>query len=216
MKVDMHTHSIYSPDGKVPVKEMLKIARRKGLGAIAITDHNEIKGALEARKLGVVEIIRGIEISTQDGHVLAYGLDCRIPRDMGIEETVERIHECGGIAVAAHPYRFWSGIGEGNARKFNFDALEAFNGRCKEKSNVRARNLVGELAKPFTAGSDAHFPDEIGKAGIIVDAEKEEDVIEEILKKRVEIFGNPRNMAETIKYVRKAVSEWIGRGFKRI
>ncbi len=216
MRVDMHTHSIYSPDGKVPIKDMLKIAKKVGLGAIAITDHNEIKGALKAKKLGILEVIRGIEVSTEKGHVLAYGIDYKIPRDLSIKETIEMIHDLGGIAIAAHPYRFWSGIGEDNAKNHNFDGIEAFNGRCKESSNKKARKLANMLNKPFTAGSDAHFADEIGKAGIIVEAEKEEDIIEEILKKNIEIFGSSRNLSETVRYVKKAVGEWIQRGFKKI
>ncbi len=216
MRVDMHTHSIYSPDGKVPIKDMLKIAKKVGLGAIAITDHNEIEGALKAKKLGILEVIRGIEVSTEKGHVLAYGIDYKIPRDLSIKETIEMIHDLGGIAIAAHPYRFWSGIGEDNAKNHNFDGIEAFNGRCKESSNKKARKLANMLNKPFTAGSDAHFADEIGKAGIIVEAEKEEDIIEEILKKNIEIFGSSRNLSETVRYVKKAVGEWIQRGFKKI
>ncbi len=216
MRVDMHMHSIYSADGEVPVKDILKRAKKIGLGAIAITDHNEIKGALEARKLGIIPVIRGIEISSTSGHILAYGVDCKIPRDLSIEETIEKVHDCGGIAVAAHPYRYWSGIGEKNARSYKFDAIEAFNGRCKESSNIKARRLVEEINKPFTAGSDAHFIEEIGKAGIIVDGEGEEEIIEEILNGRVGIFGKSRSTAETLKYVRKAVGDWIGRGFKRI
>ena len=216
MRVDMHIHSIYSPDGKVSVKDILKIAKKLGLGAVAITDHNEIKGALEARKLGVLPVIRGIEISSKEGHILAYGVDCKIPRDLSILETIEKIHDCGGIAVAAHPYRYWSGIGEKNTKNYKFDAIEIFNGRCKEKSNHRAKNLCKQLKKPYTAGSDAHFADEIGKAGIIVDGENEDDIIDAVLKYKVEIFGRSRNASETMRYVKKAVSEWIDRGFKRI
>jgi len=216
MKVDMHVHSIYSPDGRVPVKDILKYARKIGLGAVAITDHNEIKGALEARKLDIIPVIRGIEISSSEGHILAYGLDCKIPRDLGIQETIEKIHECGGIAVAAHPYRYWSGIGEKNVKRYTFDAIEIYNGRCKERSNKKSKELSKTLGKPGTAGSDAHFIDEIGKAGIIVDAENEDEILDAILKYRVRVFGRSRNTLETMRYVKKAVSEWIGRGFKRI
>jgi len=216
MKVDMHTHSIYSSDGTMPLKYMLKQAKKIGLGAIAITDHNEIKGALEAKKLRILEVVRGIEVSTSQGHVLAYGLDCKVPRDLSIEETIEKIHDCGGIAVAAHPYRFWSGIGERNTKNHNFDGIEVFNARCKESSNRKAKKLVQILNKPFTAGSDAHFPDNLGKAGIIVEAETEEDILEEILKKNVKVFGNSRGAKDTLRYVKRAVSQWAFRGFKRI
>ncbi|MCD6275554.1 MAG: PHP domain-containing protein [Thermoplasmata archaeon] len=216
MRVDMHIHSIYSSDGTMEIKEILKLAKKIGLGAIAITDHNEIKGALKAREMKILPVIRGIEVSSSEGHILAYGVDCKIPRDLGIPETIERIRECGGIAVAAHPYRYWSGLGEGNVKKFQFDAIEVFNGRCKQSSNKRAKKLCEELNKPFTAGSDAHFPDEIGRAGLIVESENEEEILDMIMKKKVSVFGTSRGKLATLRYVKKAVSGWVMRGFKRI
>ena len=217
MKIDMHVHSSYSPDGRVDVKDILKIARKKGLGSVAITDHNEIKGALNAKKLGIIPVIVGIEVSTARGHVLAYEIDCMIPRGLSVGETIDKIHDCGGFAVAAHPYRFWSGIGEKEVVKNSdkFDAVEIFNGRCKLSSNKKANKLALKLNKGFTAGSDAHFDYEIGKAGIIADCELDE-LRSCILKRRVNIFGKPRNTRETIIYVKKSVNEWIARGFKRI
>ncbi len=218
MKADMHIHSIYSPDGRMEIRHILKLARKKGLGAIAITDHNEIKGALFAEKLKIMPVIKGIEISTASGHVLAYGVEELIPRGLSIEETIEKIKDLGGIAVAAHPYRFWSGIGEENVTKNSakFDAIEVFNGRCSPRSNSRARELATKLRKPLTAGSDAHFPDELGKAGIIVHADSPEEILEAVLKGDIDIFGQSRSKVETARYVIKAVTEWIGRGFKKI
>ena len=217
MKIDMHIHSIYSPDGRVRIEDIVKIARKKGLDAIAITDHNEIKGALKAKKLNIIPVIVGIEISTKRGHVLAYEVDCSIPRDLSVEETIEKIHDCGGFAVAAHPYRFWSGIGKDEVIKNSaiFDAIEIFNGRCKSSSNKKAKKMALTLKKGFTAGSDAHFDYEIGKAGIISDCDLDE-LWDCISRQKVEIFGKSRKMKETIKYVKKSVSEWIARGFKRI
>ena len=214
MKIDMHIHTKYSPDGTMEIKDLLKIAKKRGLGGVAITDHNEVKGAIEAKKLNILPVIVGIEISTREGHVLAYGIDCRIDRDLGIGETIDKIHDCGGIAVAAHPYRFWSGIGEENVRKNNFDGIEVFNGRCKKKSNMMAGKLCDELKLGMSAGSDAHYPDEVGKAGIIV--ESPDTLIEEMLHGDIKIFGSSRNFGETIRYVKKAVGEWIQRGFRRI
>ncbi len=217
MKIDMHIHSIYSSDGNVPVEMILKIAKKKGLDAIAITDHNEIRGALKAKKLRIIPVIVGIEVSTSKGHVLGYDIDCQIPRHLSVEETIEKIHDCGGFAVAAHPYRFWSGIGEKEVIKNAeiFDAVEIFNGRCKKSSNKKARKLAERLGKGFTAGSDAHFSYEIGKAGVIVDCEID-DIWDYLCKGKVEVFGKSRSGTETLKYVKKAVSGWITRGFRKI
>ncbi len=213
MKIDMHIHTTYSPDGMVPPKDVLKIAKKRGLDAIAITDHNEIKGALKAKELKIIPVIVGIEISTSSGHVLAYNVDELIPRGLSVEETIERIHENGGIAVIAHPYRFWSGVGEKETLKNikKVDGIEIFNGRCKKKSNEKARKLWETYGGIFTAGSDAHYPDEIGKAGALVDCF---DTIS--CFKGGNTFGASRNTKETLRYVKKAVIQWAFRGFKKI
>ncbi len=111
MKIDMHIHTSYSPDGMVEPVEVLKIAKKLGLSAVAITDHNEIKGALKAKNAKIIDVIVGEEVSTSAGHVLAYNIQSLIPRGLSVAETIDKIHECGGIAVIAHPYRFWSGVG---------------------------------------------------------------------------------------------------------
>ncbi len=214
MRIDMHIHTKYSSDGIMEIRELLKIAKKRNLDAIGITDHNEIKGAIEAKKMKIIPVVAGIEISTKEGHVLGYGIDCKIDRDLEISETIDRIHDCGGIAVAAHPYRFWSGIGEKNVRKNNFDGIEVFNSRCRRGSNIKARKLCEELNLGRSAGSDAHYPDEVGMAGIIVDSF--ENILEKIAHGNLEIFGKSRDFKGTVKYVKKSVSEWIQRGFKRI
>ena len=218
MKVDLHIHTIYSPDGTVPVKKLLKIAKKRGLGAIAITDHNEIKGAIKAEKLGIIRVIKGIEVSTAAGHVLGYGVDCMIPRGLSVEETAEKIHDCGGIAIIAHPYRFWSGVGERVVRRSaNYvDGIEIFNSRCTKRNNIKAKNLWNQIGGIGTAGSDAHFEDEIGRAGIIVQCDDEKDLIDCIKNDNIEVFGTSRTTLGTIRYVRKAVYEWAKRGFRKI
>ncbi len=217
MKVDMHIHTTYSPDGTVDPIEVLKIAKKRGFTAVAITDHNEIKGAIKAKKTGIIEVIIGEEVSTNSGHVLAYNIDCHIPKGLSVGETIDKIHDCGGIAVIAHPYRFWSGVGEKevihNIEKL--DGIEIFNSRCKKSSNAKAKRLWEENNERnilYTAGSDAHFYYEIGRAGLIY----EYDVFESIRKGKAKVFGISRSRKGTLKYVKKAVGEWIGRGFKRI
>ncbi len=213
MKLDLHIHTSYSPDGKVDPKDVLKIAKKLGIDAIAITDHNEIKGALKARSYGILPVIIGEEVSTLSGHVLAYNIECLIPRGLTVEETIEKIQECSGIAVIAHPYRYWSGVGEKETIKNirHVDGIEIFNGRCKERSNKKAKTLAEKYNKFGTGGSDAHFPEHIGKAGVVTDCYD----IPECLK-NAKTFGSSRTSLETIAYVKKAVGEWIKRGFKRI
>jgi hypothetical protein len=217
MKIDMHIHSSYSPDGRERPADILKYARKIGLDAVAITDHNEIKGALEAKKLGIIPVVVGIEVSTRDGHILGYGIDCLIPRGLGAAETVEKIHECGGVAVIAHPFRFWSGVGRKVAEELvsAADAVEIFNSRCKKSSNRKAQKLADEHGKPGTAGSDAHRLERIGRGYLIADCAPEDfpDCIKHV---RGTAHGTPRTAGDTIKYVKKSVLQWMGRGFKKI
>jgi predicted metal-dependent phosphoesterase TrpH len=104
---DLHIHSIYSWDGTASISAILKHASDNvNLDVIAITDHDEIKGALEAREMASkykVEVITGSEISTADGHCLALFIDRTIPAGLSLEETVLRVGDQGGICIAAHP-----------------------------------------------------------------------------------------------------------------
>ncbi len=105
-KADLHIHTTYSMDGTASVCEVLESAVRTGLDVIAVTDHNEIQGALEAREVSAnfgVEIIPGVEISTRDGHLVALFVERNIPRNMSIVDTLLLIREMGGIAIAPHP-----------------------------------------------------------------------------------------------------------------
>src|SRR5512137_1739977 len=114
MKLDLHIHSTYSRDGTALPKEIVSRCKALGLDGLAITDHNAIRGSLEAVELAKMEglfVVRGVEVSTADGHVLAYGVSELVPKGLSIQDTIDRIHSAGGIAVAAHPVRFPSGIG---------------------------------------------------------------------------------------------------------
>jgi len=91
-----------------------KQAKRIGLSGIAVTDHNEIRGALEALKFSSSDfrVIPGVEVSSAAGHILALGVEEVVARGLPADETVDRIHALGGVAVAAHPFdRLRQGVG---------------------------------------------------------------------------------------------------------
>src|SRR5688572_4264126 len=103
---DLHLHTIYSFDGTASVPSVLKQARKMRLDVIAITDHDEIAGALEAIKLAShygVEVIPGIEITTVDGDLLALFITEKVPAGLSLTETVLRVRELGGVCIAPHP-----------------------------------------------------------------------------------------------------------------
>jgi predicted metal-dependent phosphoesterase TrpH len=104
---DLHIHSIYSYDATTTVRGILKQAADVGLNVIAITDHDEVRGSLEAQQLAPqygVEVIPGVEVSTSDGHLVALFIKTQPPAGMTLNETLLHIGEQGGIAVAPHPF----------------------------------------------------------------------------------------------------------------
>ncbi|TET89983.1 MAG: PHP domain-containing protein [Methanomassiliicoccales archaeon] len=221
MMMDLHIHSAYSTDTDIQVRDILKMAKKRNLRGIAITDHNEIAGSLEACELakemeGFV-VVRAVEISSSEGHILGYGLDKTIKRDLSPQETVEAIRRAGGVPIVPHPYRFWSGVGEKVVLNTKFSAIEGLNARSPKGSNSKAIALAEKLELGVTGGSDSHEISEIGTGVTIFerDVETEEEVLEEILKRRTKVYGKSRPIGSP-KYVAKTVSEWIGRGMKRI
>src|SRR6202020_1081892 len=96
--VDLHMHTDHSYDCATPVEVLLAEARARGLGAIAVTDHNEISGALEARaKANGVKVIVGEEVKTKEqGEVIGLFIEEKIPRGMTLQETIAEIRRQGG------------------------------------------------------------------------------------------------------------------------
>ena len=222
MRIDMHTHSIYSSDSRLDPRDIVRRAKALGLDGIAITDHNAVEGAPKARDYakefpGFV-VVRAVEVSTWDGHVLGYGVGERIPRDLSPQETVERIVAQGGVAVAAHPYRFWSGLGERATLGADFATYEVQNARTSRRGNGRAKELATKGRKGGIGGSDGHFIDEIGRAVTILEDrfEKEDDILQALASRRTRADGRNRGPKATMRYVPKSIIEWIGRGFRKI
>jgi len=220
VRLDLHSHSRYSPDSKLDPIEMVKVAKKQGLDGIAITDHNAIEGARKAREYALTVdffVLRGTEVSTEAGHVLAYGVDELIPRGRSVGRTVEDVLAAGGVAVAAHPYRFWSGLGEAATVSAPFAAYEVQNARTLHGGNVHARALAANQRVGATGGSDAHHLHEIARAVTVVqDASTEEGVLEVLRQGRTRAHGQDRGAGATVRYVTKCVGEWILRGMRRI
>ncbi len=220
MRLDLHNHTMHSPDSRVRPADLVAAARRAGLDGLAITDHNAVSGVAEAQ--GAAEagflVIPGIEISTASGHVLAYGVREIVPRGLSVAETVERVTALGGVAVAAHPFRFWSGIGGEALHEAPFPAFETSNARTLRRGNLRARERAKEAHVGETGGSDSHFLDEVARAVTELDAgvTSVDDVLQALAQGKTRSQGSDRGMAGTLRYVPKAVGEWLARGMHRI
>lgn len=218
MKADLHVHSTHSDDGRQTVEELLKRCEELGIGAVAITDHNTLKAHLNGGPSSKIIVIPAMEITTEGGHVLAYGVKEEVSRGLSVRETVEHIHRAEGIAVAPHPYRWFSGLGEENIMGSDFDAIEVINGRSKNRVNTKARRLAKKMGLPGIGGSDAHNIRSVGRAYTEVpdDCRTYQDIIRAIKDRRCKAVG--RNLSSSESFGRGAMSltQWFRRGFKRM
>lgn len=217
MKADLHVHSCYSEDGVSTPSQIAEAARKRGLRCIAITDHNSFGAYEEVKDITDIIFVPGEEVSSADGHIVALGIAKEIPKGLSIPETIELIHQAGGIAIAAHPYRWWTGLGERNTLKFAhlFDGVEAKNARSTMKHNRLSQKLAAKVGKCITAGSDSHKPHSVGKGYLIIpdDCKTWQDVIRAILDKRVDAYSSNRNRIGSLKYGLRSIFNWSKRGF---
>lgn len=189
---DLHIHTIYS-DSVITLKDLVFYAKKRGLNAVAITDHNNVEGAAKFAKETDFLIIPGIEVSSMHGHIVGLNVHEVIPRGLTAGETVDRIHRAGGIAIACHPYAMFKGsIGKHVSSKF--DAIEVVNA-CATPFKWcvnKAQQTAMALKLPQVAGTDAHYGPQIGHAYTIIDAEPNVDsIIAAIKAGRCRPFGKP-------------------------
>lgn len=177
---DLHIHTRYG-DGMATVPELLRyVAARGGIDVIAITEHDTIRAAAEARELHArgaypFDIIPGIEVTTLDGHLLALFVDEPIASFQRMEPTLADIHRLGGLAVIPHPLswltrsvsaRVIDRIAAIRNDAVHFDAIEEYNlSPAGRVTSARARRLNRErFGLPAVGASDAHFLQSIGSA----------------------------------------------------
>lgn len=173
--VDLHVHTCYSYDGLIKPEELIFHAKKAGLNGVAITDHDRIDGALKmAKEMKDFLIMPGIEISSLDGHIIGLNLQELVPKSLTAEETVDKIHELGGLAIACHPQALLK-VSLGKKVSEKFDAVEVINASAFpfQRSVKKAQEIASTLKIPKVAGSDAHYAPEIGSAYTLVDVETE-------------------------------------------
>ena len=175
-RADLHVHTVWS-DGAQHPHAIVRAASGR-VHVVAVTDHDEIRGALQAREfahghpeLGV-DVVVGEEVSTRNGHLIGLYLEERVPPGLTTERTIELIHEQGGLAVAAHPFHPIRGAARGHrsvgalAADLPLDALEVVNnaGVFSKLYDAWAAVRNVEWMFPVTAGSDAHDTWYLGSA----------------------------------------------------
>ena len=163
MKACFHIHTKYSFDSLMHPKKILKICKKLGVDVVYITDHNTIKGSLEASKYKrdlKIDVILGIEIKTQYGDIIGVDINEEIS-SKDFEEVLDKIKSQGGISILPHPYRGHYKI-EYLASKV--DLIEVWNGHCTPYENQKAFELSKKFNSPPVVGSDAHLYSELDNA----------------------------------------------------
>jgi len=170
IKCDLHIHSKYSFDSLADPKKIVGKAIERGLQCIAIADHGNIRGSVEAREYAAagnlpILIIISEEVKSKSGDILAFNIKKSIPDHISAKEAIEQIHKQGGLAVAAHPFGLWCGFTEPLEKYLGLiDGVEICNASVFA-GNDTARNFALNHNLAITAGSDAHFTNQfIGKA----------------------------------------------------
>lgn len=177
---DLQVHTSYG-DGMADARTIFeRIQATTNLDVVAVTDHDDIGGALLAREVHArgayrFEFVPGIEVTTRSGHLLALWIDQPIASFRPLAETVATIHRLGGLAVIPHPFSYLTrSIGQRALERLlalddpetNPDGIEVANltlaGRVTGAKALRWNRAHGHLAE--TGGSDAHFPEEVGNA----------------------------------------------------
>ena len=214
IEVDLHMHTDHSPDCATPVEVLLETARDRGLGAIAITDHNEVSGALEARRIAEgmddLKVIVAEEVKTaEQGEVIGLFLEEKIPRGMTMAETIAAIRAQGGLVYVPHPFdRFHSVPDYEHLLDIveEIDVLEVFNPRVALTAfNEEAERFARKYRIVPGAGSDSHVAQGLGSVRVrIHDFEGPEEFLEAM--RNADITRKHKNLVyvQTLKLLQTA------------
>src|SRR3954453_13997656 len=206
--VDLHMHTDHSPDCATPVDVLLDTAKERGLGAIAVTDHNVITGAHEAAaRADGIKVIVAEEVKTADqGEVIGLFIDEHIPRGMTLEETIAEIHRQGGLVYVPHPFDRMHSVPD-YEHLLNViedvDAIEVFNARVAVKSfNEEAVKFARKYRIPGGAGSESHVPQGLGSVRIRMrDFDGPDEFLESL--READILRKPKSLlyVQTLKFL---------------
>lgn len=198
LKADFHIHSRVSNDANINPEDLAKRAKDLGFDVIALTNHDTIKGYEELvnakeRLCPDLIVFRGVEIDTEEGEIIALGIEDEIPKKMDLIETCKMVRDQGGFIILPHLFdRLRKGLGSSAEKIIDYvDAIEGFNSRSLFDSfNRKNVSFAKKTGKPVVSGSDSHFIEEFGSAYTLLDSgRKKREILESVKKGRTKIFG---------------------------
>lgn len=199
---DLHTHTIYSYDGTASVPAVLKRAKQIGLDILAITDHDEIHGALKALELAPnfgIEVIPGIEITTAEGDLLALNITEMVERGQSLIATVLKVGELGGFCIAPHPMAGGFGMKSLSAYSImkalrNRDVarvligIETYNATALDRMSNHYAHILGEhLGIAKFGNSDAHVAEAVGLGATEFEGHTSKDLLRAIRRRKTSV-----------------------------
>ena len=209
INVDLHCHTAASEDSDIQLDNLIEECDRKGVLKLAITDHNQINGALEAVTHWPSRIIPGLEIMTSLGELLAYYVYEPVEQGLTPLETIQALKAQGAVISVSHPFDRWRNGGWKLPCLLEIlpyvDAIEIFNAHCiSEGPNHRAMIFARNHQLGGTAGSDAHSRYEIGMAGLSLVDFNDPDGLRQALRSAV-VYGRRTSLGtRMIKRVKRA------------
>jgi predicted metal-dependent phosphoesterase TrpH len=167
LRVDLHLHSNFSHDGQNSLQELIQGAKECGLDRIALTDHNVVDGALQLARIAPGLAIVGEEAKTLEGEVIGLFITDRVVPFMTPEDTLDAIHEMGGLTYVPHPLdRHRAHFRPERVVELadRIDIIETYNPWCDATANAAAARLTADLGKVAATGSDSHSVRELGRS----------------------------------------------------
>ncbi|MDP3766456.1 MAG: PHP-associated domain-containing protein [Dehalococcoidia bacterium] len=169
MKADLHAHTHFSRDALTSVETFARRYGQAGIDCVAVSDHNNVDGALAVREIAPFRVIISEEIRATEGEIIGFFLQESVPKGLTPEDTVRAIREQGGLVCVPHPFDRTrrSPLREEALLRIlpNVDIIEVFNARnVFEADDEHARRFAEEHGKLMSAATDAHTPWEIGLA----------------------------------------------------
>lgn len=187
LKIEFHCHTNASKDSLTKPQDLIKVAKRKGLDKLVITDHNSIQGAKTAQTLDGELVIVGEEIMTTKGEILAAYVQEEIPAGLTSQETIKLLKEQGAFISVSHPFDKWrkGGWEEKDLLEIihQVDAIEIFNSRCMDpRFNWQAQAFAKKHHLAGTVGSDAHALFEVGRSILLLDQFEGADGMRKVIR----------------------------------
>jgi len=216
MRADLHIHSKYSgimkymglkfPDSVEEPRKIMKCAKKNKIDVIAVTDHNTIRGGIETKKLEKefgIEVIVGSEIMSKDGEIIGLFLNEEIQSGLSAEETIEKIHEQGGLAIAPHPYSPICKALNDKIFDLKLDGVEVFNAYHRDGivNNIALEKVTKNYHKKpvaFIGSSDAHLAKMVGNGYTNFEGNCADDLYEAIIRRKTSFGGHPTPLSDII------------------